>query len=745
MKSYKQLVTVMLIAAIFCTAFSIGPAQATQPSIPSPHTLAEGSYVPGQLLVGMADPVPLSRGASSIQLPGVDILSVTDLTDVTDILPPSTNASRSGTSSAEPGYQGRQILLLELASDDLGDMLAAIDILEQNPLVAYAEPNLIGSACALPDDPYFQTGDLWGMEKIQAPEAWDIETGSHDVMVGVMDTGMYYEIDPYTGDYVLHPDLEGNVDISLGRNFCPREDSYEPQDDYGHGTHVAGTIGAKGNNATGVVGVCWDITIIPLKIWRNGYGSEAELISALAYSESIEIPILNLSGRWYPSWGVDMQAMHDAIESYSGLLVCAAGNEGGDNDDLPNAAYPASFVDCENIISVAASYHDDELVGSDGYWYWSSNYGETSVDLAAPGEDVLSTVPLWYGYEYEAWGGTSMASPHVASAAGLLKSCYPELTTAQLKARILDNVDYSVSLDGKVLTNGRLNVYKALTATVDPPGDVAITQVSGYWALDDAGFVWDISDVNAPVQVNGLSNVVEISGSGSYVMALISDGTVWEFDNNYGSPGIVMGLSDITTISVGEFVWMALDNSGVLYYNGTAIGSSMSNGNNIVMISAGANVGVVIDDTNQLYLCYKRFGVFLAEDINLGQPVTTAVAPVTPSSDKIGVAALDDGTISVFVEAAYIEGTVQGPQGIVAIDMRGLDFVLMLDQGGIVWEWDMDFNTTPQQVSYLSGAVSISAGGGISECFSAAVLDDGTLWVWGGQNQLALQQVIFPS
>jgi len=228
-------------------------------------------------------------------------------------------------------------------------------------------------------------------------------------------------------------------------------------------------------------------------------------------------------------------------------------------------------------------------------------------------------------------------------------------------------------------------------------------------------------------------------------MALKDDGTVWEFNTILGgSPGMVMGLSDITAISVGGSVWMALDDSGVMYYIGVAIDQDWFDYNDIVMTSAGGSAGVAIDETNQLYYCIKRFGRFSAEKIDFGQPVITAVAPVAASSSPRGVAYLDDGTIAVYIGDYYIEGTVQGPQDIVAIDMKGDDYVLMLDQGGAVWEWDIDYGTTPQQVTNLSGAVSVSAGGSFYDCFSAAALDEGSLWVWGGVNNLTLQQVIFP-
>jgi subtilisin family serine protease len=386
---------------------------------------------------------------------GVDIESVKDLTDVSAFLP----------SSATSNYSGRQILLIELASDDEAAMQNAIEILEGFSSVAYAAPNIIGSTSAISGN-YSTT--LWNMEQIEADLAWDITIGSHEILVGVLDSGVSYN----------HPSLADNTDESLGHNFLKENpfwwyDTADPIDDFGHGSHVAGIIGADGNNDEDVIGVNHDVTIVPLKIFDNsGNGSEAELISALVYAECLEIPILNLSGGWTGTG--DFPAMRDAIEAYSGLLVAAAGNNGTDNDGPATAFYPSSF-DCENIISVAASNQADELCDF-------SNYGALSVDLAAPGIDILSTVDYWLwdierkdineGWYtepgYEAFSGTSAATAHVTGVAALLKSADPNLSTAEIKAAILDNVDADSALSGLVQTGGRLNAYAALNSLGDP-------------------------------------------------------------------------------------------------------------------------------------------------------------------------------------------------------------------------------------------------------------------------------------
>ena len=497
MKKARKLISLLLVFTMIGSFFATSFAQNGKPPVKNFPVLTEGSYVPGQVLIGLSDEISLTRDdVESIKksvpkdsyaasrpyaieslFAGVEIVSAEDLTDVSDILPDSlkTRASKSGTSA------GRQVLCVDLASKDQEDMWRAIDILKTHPEIDFAEPNLTIQSFNVPTPQYLLDGDLWGMEKTWAPLAWNLETGSQNVYVGVLDSGIDYN----------HEDLDGNVEkfidrnTSLGRNLFydpqdPLDSEYDPQaycenpdpmDDFGHGTHVAGTIGAVGNK---VAGVCPNVTIIPLKIFdATNLGSTEVLLRGIEYVNAliaggIDIPILSFSGGWqgYPDITEEgytlCESIRLAIAEYSGLFICAAGNFGSDNDLREgDTAYPAS-LDLPNIIAVAATDREDKLCE------WSSgasSYGATTVDLAAPGNEILSTVPgALYVNEYDYSGGTSMATPHVTGAAALLKSCNPNLTPAQIKSYLLDNVDYSPYLQGKVATNGRLNVYKALKA-----------------------------------------------------------------------------------------------------------------------------------------------------------------------------------------------------------------------------------------------------------------------------------------
>jgi subtilisin family serine protease len=339
--------------------------------------------------------------------------------------------------------------------------------------ILYVEPNYkIKFYSMFPNDPYF--GQLWGMVRIKAPEAWDIVTQS-DIIIAMIDTGVDY----------THPDLIDNmwhnpgeipnngvdddnnsyIDDIYGYNFSgytPEDQDNNPMDEYNHGTKCAGIIGAVGDNGIGVTGVCWNVKIMALKIMPPYLDIEWEATVSNAI-EAIDYAVENNAKIINSSWGIYYhysQALKNAIESAGEngvLFVAAAGNIGSNNDNIPD--YPSSY-DCNNIISVLATDTDD---GKPSY----SNYGANSVDIGAPGEDILSC--LQGGY-YESLGGTSAAAPHVAGACALIWSRNQSLTYLQVKEIIMNSVDVVPDLNdnpyyGKMcVTGGRLNLYKAISA-----------------------------------------------------------------------------------------------------------------------------------------------------------------------------------------------------------------------------------------------------------------------------------------
>lgn len=300
---------------------------------------------------------------------------------------------------------------------------------------------------------------MWAMSKIQAQSAWAKTTGSRRVIVAVIDSGIDYN----------HPDLAGNMwrnpnasrtratgvdqmgsSISgdvVGWNFIHNDNL--PYDDSNHGTHVAGTIGAVGGNGKGISGINKRVSLMAVKfIGSNGSGDTANAIRAIDYAISRGAKVLNNS--WGGRTGVN-KALRDAIvraERAGALFVAAAGNEANNNDVSPT--YPASY-NLGNVISVAAT------TSSDGFASFS-NRGARTVHMGAPGQSIYSTIP---GGRYGTMSGTSMAAPHVAGAAALIWSRFPNLTVQQVKQRLL-NGDPLRSLAGRTITGKRLNLNRAL-------------------------------------------------------------------------------------------------------------------------------------------------------------------------------------------------------------------------------------------------------------------------------------------
>ncbi|MCK5853599.1 MAG: S8 family serine peptidase, partial [Sulfurovaceae bacterium] len=296
-------------------------------------------------------------------------------------------------------------------------------------------------------------------------EAWEKSIGDSNVVIAVLDTGVDYQ----------HSDLYENMwngNKNHGYDFAgdnngvnddnPMPDAPYDEDGHYHGTHVAGTIGAIGNNEHGVSGVAQKVSIMAIKVFRpNGYGYSNDILEGLDFvsqkvDEGVNVVAINAS---YGGGGSQGDAIHEAIKKLGekGVIFCAAaGNEGTDIDAEPT--YPAAY-DASNIISIAASDQNDALATF-------SNYGKNNVDVVAPGTNILSTYPE-DGYAY--LQGTSMATPNVAGAIALLASYYPEATMSERRAMIIDNVDIKDSLNGKVASGGRVNINNALKEKVVEP------------------------------------------------------------------------------------------------------------------------------------------------------------------------------------------------------------------------------------------------------------------------------------
>lgn len=322
-----------------------------------------------------------------------------------------------------------------------------------------------------PNDPLL--AEQWGLintgqrdgksqADISALSAWSKTHGSRKVVVAVLDSGVDY----------THPDLAGNMwhrpddldmyfDRQLGviddsDGFSAIDESRDPMDENGHGTHCAGIIGAEGDNNEGIAGVNWQVEIMPLKFMgKGGFGTTKDAIEAINYvverkADGVNVRVISAS------WGsrLKSKALEDVIRKAGDsdiLFVAAAGNDSADADRAPH--YPSGYK-LPNVISVAALDRRDQLASF-------SNYGAKSVHLAAPGKEILST---WLDGAYEEHSGTSMATPFVAGVAALVLSVEPNLTVKELRERLFNTVDKLDSLQGKVVTGGRINAARAVGA-----------------------------------------------------------------------------------------------------------------------------------------------------------------------------------------------------------------------------------------------------------------------------------------
>jgi len=365
-------------------------------------------------------------------------------------------------------------------------------------VVRDAQPDYIMTIVwTLPDDPGF--GNLWGLHNtgqsggtadadIDAPEAWDVATGSGAVVAGIVDTG----ID------AAHPDLAANIwtnpgeipgngldddgngyaDDVRGWDFYQWDNN--PQDGHGHGTHVAGTIGAAGSNGVGVAGVNWSIKLMALKAFGGSDGTDSDVTEAIAYAtwmatNGVKVRVTN------NSYGAPSSAtyVYDAVAAAGDagmLFIAAAGNTGGSIDAAPQ--YPASYA-LPHVIAVAATDRNDNRSSF-------SSYGAVSVDLGAPGSDIYSTLP---GGGYGNKSGTSMACPHVVGAAALLWDLNPDWDYARVRDALFAGVDQIASLTNKTVTHGRLNVSEALRSLrpdITHAPATNMTNLAGHYAIEAA-------------------------------------------------------------------------------------------------------------------------------------------------------------------------------------------------------------------------------------------------------------------
>lgn len=385
-----------------------------------------------------------------------------------------------------------------------GDMLrlklpAGIDVFEavaamgEDNRVAYAEPNEVITLDEVQTTPPEQDGKqdsgeagepndldekLWGLKNtgqtggkadadVSAVDAWKVTKGDgseNGPLIAVIDTGIDYN----------HPDLKNNMWTNPGEipgdgidndnngvvddihGYYPGQDSGDPMDGHSHGTHCAGTIAAEGNNGEGVTGVMQDARLMAVKIFSDsGRTTAADIVKGINYTTKMGADIT--SNSW--GGGGRSEAIRDAFASNDALHVIAAGNSNYDNDKRDN--FPSNY-NLDNIVAVAATNHDDEKASF-------SQWGATTVDVAAPGRNIWSTVPTSKG-SYGNKSGTSMATPHVSGGAGLIMSAYPEASNEEVKARLIYGSDRVDALKDRSVSDGRVNFAASLENDQVAPG-----------------------------------------------------------------------------------------------------------------------------------------------------------------------------------------------------------------------------------------------------------------------------------
>jgi subtilisin family serine protease len=442
-----------------------------------------------------------------------------------------------------------------LARSSGASLAAAESWLASDSNVASFEQDAVDQVKSIPSDP--QYSQLWGMSAIDAPAAWNLTTGSQSVVVAVLDTGIDYTHCDLAANIWTNPyeNEDGFVGDAHGYNFV--DNSGDAMDDNSHGTHVSGTIGAVGNNGVGVAGVDWSVSLMDLKFLNSdGSGYLSDAIRAINYvtmmrtQYNVNVRVIN------NSWGGGeySAAMDSAIRAAGNagiLFVAAAGNSASNNDTTPQ--YPASYTD-PNVISVAAVDQNMNLASF-------SCYGATSVDVAAPGVSIYSTVP---GNRYAIYSGTSMATPFVSGVAALAWAADPNATVAEVRNAILDGVTKVAALNGKVASGGVLNAYNTLEllGVHVPQGPVVGSLLASLKSVNSGAAV--------TLSAGGISDSSGTVTSVSFILDADNDGQYESGDTVLGSTSAISGGQASVTISTSgwnagsyNILARAQDNSGV--------------------------------------------------------------------------------------------------------------------------------------------------------------------------------------
>ena len=602
-------------------------------------------------------------------------------------------------------------VVVQSSGASLADMAG---VLAKEGLLQSIEPNFVMTVQLVPNDANYS--ELWGLDNtgqtggtadadIDAPEAWDTTTGSNNVVVAVMDTGVDYTHEDLAANMWVNPgeiasdgiDNDGNGYIDDVYGIDAYNHDSDPMDDHGHGTHVSGTIAAVGDNSIGVVGVNWAAQLMAIKIGSAaGYVSTSAAIEGINYMTmmktqfGVNVVVDNHSWGGYGYSSALLTAIEESVDAGI-LFVAAAGNDAINNDSIP--AYPASYPS-DGIISVAATDHDDALA-------WFSNYGHSSVDIGAPGVNIYSTLP---GNSYGYRDGTSMAAPHITGAAALAFARNPQASLADIRAAILNTGDSVSALTTTTATGGRLNLNSLVDAMEPQPLSLEIVASSmsetggattaTVTRAGDTTYDLQVSlTTNVSGQVSLPSTVTIPAGETEYTFVIsaideaIADGTQ-----------TVIVTADALGVSVGD-VFELTDNDTAMLT--VTIADSV--------ISEDAGVGATTGTLTRNTPTDEPLTVWLTSSDTTEATVPSSVLiPAGKSSVTFSIDAVDelfsDGLQSVTITAAAA-GLLSGSA---SLSVQDVDSVVYYNRTG-----DQNLHREQGQIILQSNVISNSLGYGI--------------------------------
>lgn len=502
-----------------CTALPANAAKKTTETV-----AAETNYAPDRIIIKLKK---TARSDSALASAESDLSSFCKELSIDAVslrlLNPSdkggVGSSRNALSSVSDDSHN-DLFVVTLGGTGESFVKNTLETLRKDPRVEYAVPDIIMQTCTVEtNDPEYLSLGYQALRAIKAEQAWEITTGSDEVVVGILDSGIDSSHEDLKNNIWVNPtpNRNGYKNDIHGYNFVD-ECGGAPTDINGHGTHVSGIIGAEGNNDIGICGISRNVSLAWLGVADEaGNVALSDAVEAINYADNLDIPIINASWGGFASFNnfEDFRPLREAIAAYDGLILASSGNNGISCDTCP--FYPASF-DLPNIVSVGASSFGTASDPSNVTRAGFSNYGFKNVDLVAPGQDILST---WPDNKYEQQNGTSMAAPMATGVAALIKAEHPEYTAAQIKEALLSGTAKNGKfLVGSIQNGAALNAYGALLQTTVPPERMNFGQLGNSITVE-AGQTLQIFANIFPIEAD---QSVEWSSSNPDVVRIEHDG-----------------------------------------------------------------------------------------------------------------------------------------------------------------------------------------------------------------------------